>query len=118
MAAIACLQSYQVNVPIQAPTRMSALAGSSGIVGSSYDSRQGFYRGLVLMMTRITKRTLALFVVALLLCTEGLSLCRAAELLISDRTRNAVYRYGTGGNFLGTLLTDSVNLNAPSGLAL
>jgi len=42
----------------------------------------------------------------------------AAELLVVDRLANSVYRYGTNGSFLGTLLTDSTNLNQPDGLVV
>ena len=52
------------------------------------------------------------------LCAHVAAICHAGELLISDRTRNSVYRYSESGNFLGTLLNDPVNLNQPSGIRL
>jgi DNA-binding beta-propeller fold protein YncE len=42
----------------------------------------------------------------------------AAELLVSDRLTNRVYRYSDSGSFLGILLDDSVNLAEPNGMAL
>ena len=42
----------------------------------------------------------------------------ALEILISDRLTNSVFRYSPSGAFIGTLLTDSVNLNQPAGLRM
>lgn len=42
----------------------------------------------------------------------------AGELLVSDRLTNSVYRYSAAGELLGTVLTDDVNLNGPSGLQI
>lgn len=42
----------------------------------------------------------------------------ADQLLVADRLSNAVYRYSGNGTLLGTVLTDNVNLNQPSGMAL
>jgi len=42
----------------------------------------------------------------------------ADQLLVADRLSNAVYRYSGNGALLGTVLTDNVNLNQPSGIAL
>jgi DNA-binding beta-propeller fold protein YncE len=46
----------------------------------------------------------------------SLAVAEAKEVLISDRTSNSVYRYDESGNFIGTLLTDNVNLSGPSGV--
>jgi DNA-binding beta-propeller fold protein YncE len=70
------------------------------------------------MMTRILNRLAIAFFVGIGLCTQASVLCRAGELLVSDRLTNSVYRYSDSGTFLGTLLTDNVNLNQPSGLQL
>jgi DNA-binding beta-propeller fold protein YncE len=70
------------------------------------------------MKTCILKRwTTALFA-GLFFCIRSASLCQAGEVLVSDRLNNSVYRYSESGAFLGTLLTDNVNLNQPSGLQL
>jgi DNA-binding beta-propeller fold protein YncE len=42
----------------------------------------------------------------------------AAELLVADRLTNRVLRYSESGAFLGVLVSDSVNLSEPNGLAL
>jgi DNA-binding beta-propeller fold protein YncE len=42
----------------------------------------------------------------------------AGEVLVADRLTNSVYRYSESGALLGTLLTDNVNLNQPTGLAV
>jgi hypothetical protein len=70
------------------------------------------------MTTRITKRWTIFFCVSLFLCTHAAAFCQAGEFLVSDRLSNSVYRYSDGGTFLGTLLTDNVNLNQPSGLQI
>jgi DNA-binding beta-propeller fold protein YncE len=69
------------------------------------------------MTTCILKRCAVVLSVIAFGC-PGASLCHAGELLVSDRTRNSVYRYNENGTFLGTLLTDNVNLNQPSGIQL
>lgn len=44
------------------------------------------------------------------------SIGRPAEMLIADRVDNSVYRYTPDGQFLGVLLHDPTNLNAPTGI--
>jgi DNA-binding beta-propeller fold protein YncE len=39
-------------------------------------------------------------------------------LLVADRLSNSVYRYDSDGTFLNKVLTDNVNLNQPTGIAL
>jgi DNA-binding beta-propeller fold protein YncE len=70
------------------------------------------------MTTGIMKRWTIVLIVGLFSCTQNSVLCHAGELLVSDRTRNSIYRYSESGTFLGTLLTDNVNLNQPSGIQL
>ncbi len=41
---------------------------------------------------------------------------QSAEMLIADRLTNSVYRYTPDGQFLGVLLNDPTNLNAPVGI--
>lgn len=43
---------------------------------------------------------------------------QAQQLLVADRLSNSVYRYSASGAFLGTVLTDNVNLLGPSGITL
>ena len=69
------------------------------------------------MTTRITKRWAIVFF-GVFLCTHAAALCHAGEFLVSDRLSNSVYRYSDSGTLLGTLLTDNVNLNQPSGLQI
>jgi hypothetical protein len=70
------------------------------------------------MTTGIMKRWIIVLIACLFSSTQATVLCHAGELLVSDRTRNSVYRYSESGTFLGTLLTDNVNLNQPSGIQL
>jgi len=58
---------------------------------------------------------LASFVAGLFLAGHTSS-SHAAEVLVADRLTNSVYRYSTSGTYLGTLLTDNVNLNQPAGI--
>ncbi|REK18076.1 MAG: hypothetical protein DWQ37_04930 [Planctomycetota bacterium] len=51
-------------------------------------------------------------------CFSAAAPSDAAEILVSDRLTNSVFRYDESGTFLGTLLTDNVNLNQPSGLTV
>lgn len=41
-----------------------------------------------------------------------------AALLVVDRLTNSVYRYSNSGSFLNKVLTDNVNVSAPSGITL
>lgn len=50
--------------------------------------------------------------------SQAASKIEASELLIVDRLSNAVDRYSSTGQFLGTLISDSTNLNQPDGIAL
>jgi autotransporter-associated beta strand protein len=43
---------------------------------------------------------------------------RASEMLVADRTTNSVYRYTPDGQFLGVLVNDPTNLNAPTGIQI
>jgi sugar lactone lactonase YvrE len=43
---------------------------------------------------------------------------QAADVLVADRLSNSVYRYSESGVLLGTVVTDSVNINQAVGLAL
>jgi DNA-binding beta-propeller fold protein YncE len=70
------------------------------------------------MTTGIMTRWTSVLIVGLFSFTQNTVLCHAGELLVSDRTRNSIYRYSESGTFLGTLLTDNVNLNQPSGIQL
>src|SRR5688572_16568305 len=69
------------------------------------------------MTSRITKRWASVFF-GVFLCTHAAALCHAGEFLVSDRLSNSVYRYSDSGTLLGTLLTNNVNLNQPSGLQI
>lgn len=51
-------------------------------------------------------------------CAQLLATAQAGDLLVADRLSNSVYRYSESGVLLGTVLTDNVNLNQPTGLAL
>ena len=42
----------------------------------------------------------------------------AGQVLVADRLTNSVYRYSETGALLGTVLTDSVNLNQATGIAI
>ncbi len=42
----------------------------------------------------------------------------ATEVLVADRLTNSVYEYSPSGQFLGTVLTDNTNLNAPTGIQI
>jgi hypothetical protein len=42
----------------------------------------------------------------------------AADVLVADRLSNSVYRYSESGALLGTVVTDNVNINQATGLAL
>jgi DNA-binding beta-propeller fold protein YncE len=70
------------------------------------------------MSTGTLKHLVTLFFFSACLCSQLVALCQAGEFLVSDRLTNSVYRYSDSGTFLGTLLTDNVNLNQPSGLQL
>jgi DNA-binding beta-propeller fold protein YncE len=70
------------------------------------------------MTTRITNRLASVLLASILLFTQCAAFCLAGEFLISDRLSNSVYRYSESGTLLGTLLTDNVNLNQPSGLQI
>ena len=61
-------------------------------------------------------RSLLVAVLAALILVSSVSLGVAGEILVSDRLTNSVFRYSESGTFLGTLLTDNVNLNQPSGI--
>ncbi|HEV3416103.1 MAG TPA: SMP-30/gluconolactonase/LRE family protein [Pirellulales bacterium] len=43
---------------------------------------------------------------------------RATEMLIADRLTNSIYRYTPAGQFLGVLVNDPTNLNAPTGIQI
>jgi sugar lactone lactonase YvrE len=70
------------------------------------------------MTTRTSKLLTTLFSFGAFFCWQFAALCQAGELLVSDRLTNSVYRYSESGTFLGTLLTDNVNLSQPSGLQI
>lgn len=70
------------------------------------------------MLNRTLRRWLPLVAVGIASCAAQVHSLRAEEILVVDRLTNSVYRYSTGGNFLGTLLTDATNLNAPDGLVV
>jgi hypothetical protein len=46
------------------------------------------------------------------------AMAQGKQLLVADRLSNSVYRYGSDGTFLNTVLADNVNLNQPTGIAL
>jgi autotransporter-associated beta strand protein len=43
---------------------------------------------------------------------------RASEMLVADRLTNSIYRYTPDGQFLGVLINDPTNLNAPTGIQI
>ena len=43
---------------------------------------------------------------------------RASEMLVADRLTNSIYRYTPDGQFLGVLVNDPTNLNAPTGIRI
>jgi autotransporter-associated beta strand protein len=43
---------------------------------------------------------------------------RASEMLVADRESNSIYRYTPDGQFLGVLVNDPTNLNAPTGIQI
>ena len=43
---------------------------------------------------------------------------QSAEMLIADRLTNSIYRYTPDGQFLGVLVNDPTNLNAPTGIQI
>ncbi len=45
-------------------------------------------------------------------------IAEARQLLVADRLSNSIYRYDEDGTFLNVVLTDNVNLNQPTGIAL
>ncbi|MBA4107741.1 MAG: hypothetical protein C0485_18565 [Pirellula sp.] len=70
-------------------------------------------------MPRSLGSTFALLIaIAALACGNLLNAAHAGDLLVADRLSNSVYRYSKSGALLGTVLTDNVNLNQPTGLAL
>jgi DNA-binding beta-propeller fold protein YncE len=70
------------------------------------------------MIARNTTRGLFFLAAAALLTSIRPATAHADQLLVADRLSNAVYRYSGNGTLLGTVLTDNVNLNQPSGMAL
>ena len=58
----------------------------------------------------------ALAAVMTALCTWAAT--AQATVLVVDRLSDSVYRYDNGGNFKGAVLSDSVNLDEPTGFAL
>lgn len=43
---------------------------------------------------------------------------RGAQILVADRLSNSVYRYNDDGTFLGLVVSDQLNLNQPTGIAV
>lgn len=70
------------------------------------------------MIARNLTRRLFLLAADALLSSILPAAANADQLLVADRLSNAVYRYSGNGTLLGTVLTDNVNLNQPSGMAL
>lgn len=46
------------------------------------------------------------------------TVAQAGEYLIADRMSNRVLRYSEGGDFLGVLINDPINLNEPAGITI
>ena len=70
-------------------------------------------------MRRLASLTIVLrLAVAAIACSSLINAAQAGDLLVADRLSNSVYRYSESGALLGTVLTDNVNLNQPTGLAL
>jgi SMP-30/Gluconolactonase/LRE-like region/PEP-CTERM motif len=74
--------------------------------------------GSNVMLHRFWNQSLLALLVVLSSLAASLGVCHAGQVLVSDRLSNSVFRYSNDGDFLGTLLTDNVNLNQPSGLQL
>ena len=70
------------------------------------------------MNVRKPTRGMLLLLAAALSNAWQLAPASADQLLVADRLSNAVYRYSGNGTLLGTVLTDNVNLNQPSGITL
>jgi DNA-binding beta-propeller fold protein YncE len=70
------------------------------------------------MNVRKLTRGLLLLLAAVLSNSWQIAPASADQLLVADRLSNAVYRYSGNGALLGTVLTDNVNLNQSSGIAL
>ena len=70
------------------------------------------------MNVRKLTRGMLLLLAAALFHSWQLVPASADQLPVAVRLSNAVYRYSGNGTLLGTVLTDNVNLNQPSGIAL
>ncbi len=68
--------------------------------------------------SRLRRRRLFVLIVGISWWAGFVSIGHSAEMLIADRLTNSVYRYTPDGQFLGVLLHDPTNLNAPSGIQL
>ena len=70
----------------------------------------------------MSTRRLILFAPVFLVGMLGLcgseSRASGSEVLVVDRLSNTVDRYSSSGQFLGTLVNDQVNLNAPDGIVV
>jgi autotransporter-associated beta strand protein len=70
------------------------------------------------MTTRPRHRRLFIVIAVALYWAGWAPIGQSAEMLIADRLTNSVYRYTPDGQFLGVLLHDTTNLNAPSGIQI
>ncbi len=64
------------------------------------------------------KRLSLILFVALFTLADATRSAVANEVLVTDRLTNSVYRYSPDGTFLGRLLLDNLNLNAPDGIVV
>ncbi|HKD38098.1 MAG TPA: SMP-30/gluconolactonase/LRE family protein [Pirellulales bacterium] len=70
------------------------------------------------MTTAAPCRRILIFIAGTLCWAGSASIGLSAEILIADRLTNSVDRYTPDGQFLGVLVNDPTNLNAPSGIQI
>jgi autotransporter-associated beta strand protein len=70
------------------------------------------------MTTACQCRRLLILIAGALWWAGSAPIGKTAEMLIADRLTNSVYRYTPDGQFLGVLLHDTTDLNAPSGIQI
>src|SRR5215469_17658766 len=70
------------------------------------------------MTTAAPCRRILIFIAGTLCWAGSASIGLSAEILIADRLTNSIYRYTPDGQFLGVLVNDPTNLNAPSGIQI
>jgi hypothetical protein len=63
-------------------------------------------------------RSALLVLPAIVFAFVGQSTLLAAQLLVADRLTNKVFRYDEDGTFLNVVLSDNINLNQPTGIAV